>query len=256
MTASDIQLDIEGAVATIAIDRPGIRNALDAPSRAAMRDAFAAAGSNDAVRAVILTGMGKQAFCAGQDVKELITFDGDGAVRWVEDMQSLFACVRGFEKPVVGAINGVAAGLGFQLALMTDIRIAGTSTRMGQTEINLGLASMSGPWIMREIMGLAHTIEMTLTARLADADDCLRLGLVNEVVGDDEISTRAREVAQELAQKPPLAVAHTKRRFWKFLEPGFNEAMAAAAEAHRSAFESGEPQKVLRAFLDKASRQA
>ncbi len=256
MAATDVQFEVEGAVATIAINRPGVRNALDTHCRASLREAFAGAGGDDRVRAVILTGAGDQAFCAGQDVKELVTFDGDGAVAWVEDMKSLYACVRGFEKPVVGAINGVAAGLGFQLALMTDIRIAGGSTRMGQTEINLGLASMSGPWIMREVMGLAHTVEMTLTARLADAADCLRLGLVSEVVADDALMERAREAAQALAQKPPLAVAVTKRRIWEFLQPGFNEAMAASAVAHRAAFESGEPQKALRTFLDKRAKTA
>ncbi|GAB4240629.1 MAG: enoyl-CoA hydratase-related protein [Methyloligellaceae bacterium] len=249
--AGEIRVAHDGPVTIVTIAREAVRNALDTAMRAKLRAAFEAAAAREETQAVILTGAGDKAFCAGQDVRELAALDGAGAQDWVRDMQALFACVRSFEKPVLCALNGVAAGLGFQLALMADVRIAAAGARMGQTEINLGLASMSGPWIMREVMGLAAMIEMTLTARLADAAECLRLGLVSEVVPDAELSARSRAVAAELAAKPPLAVALTKRRFWEILRPGFEEAMAASARAHRAAFETGEPQKTLRAFLER-----
>ncbi|RMF01024.1 MAG: enoyl-CoA hydratase/isomerase family protein, partial [Alphaproteobacteria bacterium] len=149
--AGEIRVAHDGPVTFVTIARKAVRNALDTAMRAKLRAAFEAAAAREETRAVILTGAGDKAFCAGQDVRELAALDGAGAQDWVRDMQALFACVRSFEKPVVCALNGVAAGLGFQLALMADVRIAAASARMGQTEINLGLASMSGPWIMREV---------------------------------------------------------------------------------------------------------
>ena len=246
---SNILIEVEDGIATITINRPDVLNALDRPTRAALAEAFAAVGADDTARAVVLTGAGERAFSAGQDLAEAQGFDADDAVAWVEELRGLYKAVRAFEKPVVGAVNGVAAGLGFQLALLTDVRVASDTARLGQTELNAGVASITGPWIMREIMGLARTLEMALTARLAPASECLGLGLVNEVVAADELLGRAHAIAAGLASKPAIALALTKRRFWEVLEPGFTEMMDAAARYHREAFASGTPQEVMRQFL-------
>ena len=241
---------VDDGIATITINRPDVLNALDRPTRAALAEAFAAAGADEAVRAVVLTGAGERAFSAGQDLAEAQHFDGDAAVAWVEELRALYRTVRAFEKPVVAAVNGVAAGLGFQLALLADLRVAAEGARLGQTELNAGVASITGPWIMREFMGLAHTLEMALSARLATAAECRDLGLVNEVAAPQALQARARARAAALADKPALALALTKRRFWEVLEPGFSEMMDAAARYHRAAFASGTPQAVMRGFLE------
>lgn len=255
MAEALVTLDVRDGVATIAINRPDALNALNEGARDELCAAFGQAGSDDSAGAVVLTGAGRRAFCAGQDIREAITFDGDRGARWAGELETTYRTVRSFEKPVVAALHGVAAGLGFQLAMMADIRIAAETARLGQTEINVGLPGISGPWIMREIMGLSHTIEMTLTGRLVGAEECLALGLVNEVVAPDALAARARTCAQALAAKPRLAMAATKRRLWQMIEPGFTETMEIAARTHREAFASGEPQKVMRAFLDQRAKR-
>lgn len=250
MSESLVSLAVEAEIATVTIAREAALNALNEPARVQLREAFEAAGADENVGAVVLTGAGTRAFCAGQDIREAIDFDGERGARWAEELRATYRTVRAFEKPVVAAVNGVAAGLGFQLACMADVRVAADTARLGQTEIDVGLPGITGPWIMREIMGLAHTVEMTLSARLAGAEEARALGLVNEVVPAEALMERARERAGALAAKPRLAVAQTKRRLWQVLEPGFEETMAAAKETHREAFASGAPQAVMRAFLE------
>ncbi|MCB2099808.1 MAG: enoyl-CoA hydratase/isomerase family protein [Rhodobacterales bacterium] len=246
----------DGPIATLTLNRPRVMNAWTGAMRGDLTRALADCGADDAVRAVVVTGAGEKAFCAGQDLNESQSFDADAAEAWIEDFRALYAAVRSLEKPVVAAINGVAAGSGFQFALLTDVRVGHPGVRMGQPEINSGIASVTGPWIMREIVGLSHTVELTLTGRLVNAEEAQRLGLLHEVVPQDWLMERARERAGELAAKPPLAMSLIKRRFWETLKPGFDEAMAAAIRLHRQSYAAGEPQAESARFLaDRAARR-
>lgn len=251
-----VTYDRDGAVAIITIAREEALNALNEAAREAIKAGFARAGEDGEVGAVVLTGAGTRAFCAGQDIREAIEFDGPRGRRWAGELRDLYRAVRSFEKPVVAAVNGVAAGLGFQLAMMADIRVAAANARMGQTEVNVGLPGITGPWIMREVMGLAHTLEMTLSARLVEPEECRALGLVNEIVAPDELMDRAMDRARSLAAKPREAVALTKRRVWEMIEPGFEDMAKAAERLHGEAFASGAPQKVMREFLTTRGKSA
>ena len=122
--------------------------------------------------------------------------------------------------------------------------------RLGQPEINSGILSITGPWIMREVLGLSRTIELTLTGRLMDADEALRLGVLHEMVAEGDVLARATSVAQELGAKPRTAMKLIKRRFFEVLEPGLEDAVAAAKTYHRASFASGEMHASTRAFLD------
>lgn len=245
-----VTYETRGACAVITIVREKAMNALNEPAREAIKASLLRSGADDGVGAVILTGAGERAFCAGQDIREAIGFDGERGRRWAGELRDLYRAVRSFEKPVVAAVNGVAAGLGFQLAMMADIRVAAAHARMGQTEIDVGLPGITGPWIMREVMGLSHTIEMTLSGRLLDVEECRSLGLVNDIAPTGALMETAMERARALAAKPRGAVALTKRRIWELLEPGFQETAAAAERLHAQAFASGTPQKVMREFLN------
>src|SRR4029078_8117098 len=107
--------------------------------------------------------------------------------------------IRALDKALVAALNGVAAGSAFQVALLTDVRIAHPGVKMGQPEINSGIASTLGPWLMREMLGLSRTVELTLSGRMMDAEQCHRLGLVHPLVPPAEVMPKAREVAALLA---------------------------------------------------------
>ena len=161
----------------VRLNKPEKLNAWDRPMRDKLRTLILTANRDPKVKAIVLTGTGERAFCAGQDLAEGKTFDGPRAEEWIEEWRLLYNAIRRFQKPFVMALNGLAAGSAFQVALLGDIRVGHEDSKMGQPEINSGIASVTGPWIMREIIGLARTIDLTLTGRMLEADECYRIGL-------------------------------------------------------------------------------
>lgn len=236
----------------ITLNRPERLNAWDAPMRARILDLLYMAGADNKVRAVILTGTGDRAFCAGQDLNEGKTFDGPRAEEWIEEWRRLYGAIRRFEKPLVVGLNGLAAGSAFQAALLCDIRIGHPGAKMGQPEINSGLVSITGFWIIREMLGLSRAIEMVLTGRMAEAEECHRIGLMHHLVPQGEVRAKALAVAAELAAKPPLAFRINKARFCAATQAAFDETFEAARLLHRQTFEAGEPQQVMEQFLTKS----
>jgi enoyl-CoA hydratase/carnithine racemase len=250
MQQDPILTSLADGVFTITLNRPDRLNAWDKPMRDMLVAALDHAAKTEAVRAVILTGAGDRAFSAGQDLNEATDFDSDRAELWIEEFHTLYRAVRALEKPVVAAINGVTAGSAFQFALLTDLRVGHRDVRMGQPEINSGIASITGPWIMREVLGLSRTIELTLTGRLVDAEEALRLGILHHIVPRGAVMAKARELAEDLGAKPQLAMRLIKRRFFEVLEPGLKDAVEAAKRHHRESFDAGEPQSKTRDFLE------
>lgn len=245
-----IQTRVSDSCLIITLNRPDRMNAWDMAMRAKLVDVLTSASADGDLRSIVLVGAGNRAFCAGQDLNESTEFDEEFAEIWIDDFARLYRAIRSIEVPVVSAINGVAAGSAFQFALLTDIRIGHPGVRMGQPEINSGIASITGPWIMREVLGLSRTIELTLTGRLMDAEEALRVSALHEVVEQNRVLDRACEVARELGAKPPTAMRLIKRRFFEVLEPGLEDAIAAAKKYHRAAFASGEMRESTMAFLE------
>ena len=141
--------------------------------------------------------------------------------------------------------------------MLTDVRVGQPGTRMGQPEINAGIPSVLGPMLMIERFGLSRTIELTLTGRMMDADECHRIGLLHYLVPQDELMAKAREVAALLASKPPIAMRLCKQRFREATQPAFDEAFAAGERYQEEAFASGEPQKAMtKFFAERSARRA
>jgi len=247
---ANIRYEIKQSVALITLDRPKVLNAWTMDMREEVIQALALARTDKAVKALVITGAGNRAFCAGQDLNESKDFTQDMAENWIDSFRRLYIAVRSLEIPVVAALNGTAAGSAFQFALLTDIRVGHAGVRLGQPEINSGIASITGPWIMREILGLSRTIEMTLTGRLMEAEEAAKFGILHHLVPQAEVLDRSLEIARDLANKPPTAMALIKRRFWEVLEPGLEEAMAAAVRYHALSFASGEAAAESRRFLE------
>ena len=246
---SDILIDIQGAVAVITLNRPAKLNAWTTPMRNEIIEALQRFEADDAIRAIIMTGAGDRAFSAGQDLSEAHDFDGERAVAWVGEWQRYYAALRGLSKPLVMALNGTAAGSAFQVALLGDIRIGHPGVRMGQPEINAGIASTTGPWIMNSMLGMSRTIELTLTGRLMEADECHRIGLIHHLVPADQVLTKALEIAEALAAKPPVAMRLDKQRFREMTEAGFQDSIEAGTRIQREAYESGEPARMMEEFF-------
>jgi enoyl-CoA hydratase len=243
-----------GAVSIVTLNRPEVFNAWHRPMREELMKALAASEAEKDVRAIVLTGAGDAAFSAGQDLNETMVFDADRAVEWIVEWENLYDLIRSLSKPLIAALNGVAAGSAFQVALLCDFRIAHAGVRMGQPEINSGIASTTGPWIMREMLGIARTIDLTLTGRMMDAEECREIGLVNRVVPQGEVLAASLALAQELATKPPVAMRLNKQRFREMTEAGFRDCLEAGMRIQREAFATGEPARMMEEFF--AARRA
>src|SRR4051795_8653915 len=214
-----------GRVSKIRLNRPHILNAWHTEMRLMLMHALEAAEGKADVRAIVLTGTGERAFCAGQDLNETKTFNPDRAEEWIHEWERLYGIIRGLSKPLIIALNGVAAGSGFQVALLGDIRIGHPGVTMGQPEINAGIASTTGPWIMKEMIGLARTIDLTLTGRMMDAEECHAIGLINRLVPPERVLPESLALAAELGEKAPVAMRLNKARFREVTEPGFRDAI-------------------------------
>jgi enoyl-CoA hydratase/carnithine racemase len=203
-TGSGLRVERDGAVAWIVLDRPERRNAIDRATRRALAEAAATLEADDAVRVVVLTGSGT-AFCTGTDLKEPPAADlphpaGDATARISLALESL-------TKPVIAAINGPAAGGGFELALAADLRVAATSATFALPEVRVGsLPGSGGTQRLFSAVAPAVAWKMLLTGESIDAAEALRIGLVSDVVEPAELRQLAAMLAATIASNAPLSV--------------------------------------------------
>lgn len=216
-----IKLKIEGEIAYVALNRPEKRNAINAPLLEALPKLLAEA-DKPSVRAIILYGEGA-VFSAGIDFTSLASDTGaQGGSgggpdstrfrRFVHESQASLDALERIEKPVIGALHGYVGGLGLELALACDARIAASGTRLGMPEVRLGLVpDVGGTTRLTRTVGYAMAKELIMTARMIDADEAARIGLVNRVVPAGNQIAAAQELAHEIARNAPLAVGMAKR---------------------------------------------
>lgn len=238
-------------VGVITLNRPEKLNAWHTAMRDEIADALTSFDRDEKVRAIVMTGSGSRAFSAGQDLEQAHGYDAEQAADWIREWEKFYTVLRGLTKALVIALNGVAAGSAFQVALLGDIRVAHPGVRMGQPEINSGIASVTGPWIMKETMGMSRTIELTLTGRLMSAEECVGIGIVHHLVPEEEVFKKALEVAGELGRKPPIAMRLDKQRFREMTEESFKSAIEAGIRIHAESYASGEPARMTDAFFRK-----
>ncbi|WP_433755767.1 enoyl-CoA hydratase/isomerase family protein [Nocardia sp. CA-135398] len=211
-TVSVVASSTEGGVSTVRLCRPRSLNSLNLEAKTQLLTALNTAGGDPNVRAVVITGTGK-AFCVGQDLNEMQSGEqsvspGD-AVR--EHYIPIIRAITTMPKPVIAAINGTAAGAGLSLALAADIRIAADSARFTTAFAGIGLACDTGiSWTLPRVIGHAAALDLLLRPRLIPAADALRLGLVHQVVNDEDFSDIVRDTAAEFAAGPTVALASIK----------------------------------------------
>ena len=251
-----IKVQRVGAVEVITLNRPEVMNAWHMSMRNELLTALNAAKKSSGVGAIVLTGAGKDAFCAGQDLDEARKFDPVRARLWVEEWRILYEGVRCLDIPVVCALNGLAAGSAFQVALLTDYRIGHDKITMGQPEINSGIVSALGFWILREIVGLSRAVEFILTGRMLSAMECERFGLLHRIVPQDEVLSSAIAMAKKLAAKPPVAMRLNKQLMREATQAGFDKAFGVATERHHTSFSSREPQHKMDQFYEVRGKKA
>ncbi len=243
----------DDGVATITLNRPDTLNAFNDTMIRETTDAFKQCGKDPAVRCVVLTGAGR-GFSSGQDLGDVQQRGEDFSI--AEHLRRgyhrlILAMVR-LEKPIVGAINGVAAGAGFGVALATDIRIASDKASFILAFSRVGLVPDSGTnWFLPRIIGQARAYELAITAERLSADQALAWGVVNRVVPHEELETTVQEYAARLAQGPSLAYGLTKRAMYRAWEQTLEEALAYEAYLQETAARSHDYQEGVQAFLEK-----
>jgi enoyl-CoA hydratase len=251
MTFDTLLLSIEDRVATVAINRPDKRNALNTAVRDELVQALDALRDEPGVRVVILTGTGDKAFVAGADITE---FADRSALeqRAVMAGRRVFDEIAAFPKPTIAMINGVAAGGGCELAMACDIRIAGRSARFGQPEIRLGLIpGGGGTQRLPRLVGAGRALRMILTGELIDAEEAWRTGLVDVLVDDDALRDRTMEVARTIAAHSPVAVRLAKAAVAAAWEAPLGAGLALERELFVTAFGSDDRREGVAAFVEK-----
>jgi 2-(1,2-epoxy-1,2-dihydrophenyl)acetyl-CoA isomerase len=207
---AEVESRREGAVLTIALNRPDVLNALNGAAHSALAAALDGARDRE-VRAVVVTGAGR-GFCVGQDLQEFRAAADDVADRVRSQYNRHARAIRSLEKPVLAVVNGPAAGAGLSLALACDVRIASDQASFVPAFLGIGLVpDTGGTWFARRLLGAARTFEWFSTGRRLTAAEALQWGLVSEVLPAGELAARATELAELLAALPTRAVWETKR---------------------------------------------
>ncbi len=247
-----IRFETDEAIATITLDRPAALNALTVAMKGELLRAFGLVGRDRSIRVVILTGAGR-AFCAGQDLKERLEPDAAPlAVELRERYNPIIRAMRGLDRPIVGAINGVAAGAGASLAFACDLRIAASEASFVLAFGRIGLVPDSGAtWFLPRLVGASKAAELAMLGTTLSAADAERFGIVATVVPGETLATEAREMAARLAAMAPAALASTKRALDRAWSTDLERALDD--EAHRQGVlgASRDHAEGMAAFLEK-----
>lgn len=242
----------EGAAAVLMLNRPEARNALNEDVLRLLLHAAGAAAEDDSVRALVITGAGDRAFCAGADIRGMRTMTEAEARRWTELGHDVFRAVETLNKPVIAAVNGMAVGGGCELALACDLRVMAEGAQLGQPEIKLGLIpGWGGTQRLPRLAGMALAKEMVLTGRPVGAPEALRAGLINRVTPADRVLPEALQLAAEFDALPPLAVAYAKQAMNVGRDLDLQGALAVEINLFMHAFASEDRAEGLAAFLEK-----
>jgi enoyl-CoA hydratase len=240
-----IHVSSDGGVRIVTIDRQDALNALNVETLTELRDRLRELSTDQDVRAVVLTGAGEKAFVAGADIKYMSGLGSDVAKGWGGLGHETGRLLETMAKPTIAAINGFALGGGCELALACDIRYASSRAKLGQPEITLGIVpGWGGTQRLARVCGIGVAKELIFTGRTVDAEEALRIGLVNAIA--DPVLDKALETAHELAAKSSLALALAKRLV--NMSPG---ALDTEADEFGELFSSADAKEGLQAFVDK-----
>ena len=245
-----LTVDVTDGIALVTVNRPEVRNAINAAVLRAITETLAELAENEDVQVLVFTGAGDKAFVAGADINEL-------AVRTPKDglkatMQGVYEKVEQFPKPTIAAVNGYAFGGGHELALACDIRIASTNAQFALPETGLGIMpAAGGTQRLAKLVGLGRATEIVLTGRRVKADEALDMGLVTQVVEPDELLVTARETAQAIMAKGPLAIQLAKTVIRHGFDVDHQTGILLERLAQSVLYSSAEKAEGTTAFLEK-----
>ena len=245
-----IDVTTQDAIATITLNRPDKLNAFTGTMREDLLDALRAAGRDDAVRVVVLTGAGR-AFCAGGDVEYMHGLQQSGDVasfrKLLDAGRDVVLQIVSMEKPVIAAINGVAAGAGCNLALACDYRIASEQAKLSESFVRIGLhPDWGGTWLLPRLVGRSRALEILMTGRMVGAAEAVEIGMVDRVAAD--LAAETQTLAKSIADGPALAIAAIKRALNASERNDLRAQLELEAEHQVRCFESEDAKQRIAAF--------
>jgi enoyl-CoA hydratase/carnithine racemase len=247
-------VDRAGAVTTITINRPAIRNAVDAETMVALREAVVACGDDGATRVIVLTGAGG-AFCSGADLSVIAARDAtpDSAWRILSEVyHPALLAIHDSRWPVIAAVDGSAAGLGCDLALACDVRLASARAQFAELFIRVGLIpDGGGTWSLPRIVGLGRALELFYSGAAVPAEEARAIGLASHVYPAEEFTAQVAAYAARLAEQAPLALTRIRRAVRAAQESSFADSLARESELQREILHSEDGFEGFRAFLEK-----
>jgi len=256
METKEILVEKDGPVAVLTLNRPEKMNAISLDMRVEIPRALEEIQANDAVRVLILTGAGR-GFCSGADV----AVQAARAAGQVADtsrqtmMQLVGSFILAFErvnKPVIAAVNGVAAGVGLTMTLTCDIRIASSAARFSAIWVKRGLIADGGASLLLPLtVGMEKALELCFTGEVIDAPEAERIGLVSRVVPPEELMARAKELARKIAANPPISVELAKRVMWEKVRSQLRETLIFESYAQGLCRTTQDQKEAVKAFMEK-----
>ncbi|MBI5669690.1 MAG: enoyl-CoA hydratase/isomerase family protein [Chloroflexi bacterium] len=257
MAYETILYELQDRILRITLNRPERLNAMTETMRYELIDAFTRAGDDASVRVVVLTGAGR-GFCSGADLAAAVEsgqpVDFGHVLR--NTYNPLIMRMRCLPKPIIAAVNGVAAGAGMSVALACDLRIAADSASFLQAFVKIGLVPDSGStWLLPRLVGLTRAMDLMLSGRKVSAPEALAMGLVNQVVPDGEFADVVDKLAREYAGAPTRAIGYIKQAVEFGLDHSLEAALDKEAELQELAGKTADHQEGVSAFLQKRSPQ-
>lgn len=245
---------VDEGVLTLTLNRPDVLNAFNRKMTDEIQDALKKAERDSDVRCIVVTGAGR-AFSSGEDLKARQA-EGAGGGSFGSTLRERYNPIvlklRNIEKPVIGSINGVAAGAGLSVALACDLRIASEKASFIEVFVRVGLVPDSGAsFLLPRLVGLGKALEMAFTGDAVDAQEAYRVGLVNQVVAPDKLEGATRELALRLAKGPTRAIGLAKRNMNRALEMSLLETLEYEVYAQEAAGGSADYKEGLAAFIEK-----
>jgi enoyl-CoA hydratase len=252
MSFDTLQIERDGAIAVVTIDRRKVLNALTRATIDELRRAVLDLGQDAGVSCLIVTGAGEKAFVAGADIQELEHLSPNQAKEYALEGQHVFDLVEHLGKPVIAAVNGFALGGGCELAMACTLRIAADSARFGQPEVKLGVTpGFAGTQRLPRLVGKGRALDLLLTGRIVDAQEALAMGLVNRVVPAAELMASAKALAATLAGLAPAAIRSILEAVTRGCEMAFADAERLEAALFGLCFSTEDMREGTRAFLEK-----
>lgn len=252
MELKNVILEKENNIGIISINRPDALNALNSDTLSDLKTAIEQVKNDDEISIVIITGVGEKAFVAGADIKEMKDMSPLEARKFMHFGQSVFNDIDNLPKPTIAAVKGYALGGGCELALSCDMIIASEKAKFGLPEVSLGIhPGFGGTQRLPKLIGSAKAKELIFTGEMIDAQEALRIGLVNKVVPIGKVMEEAKVLAQKILKNGPIAIRLVKSAINAGLNVPLEKGLAYEAETQGLAFATEDKNEGLEAFLEK-----